>query len=100
MYWKCVIGKEPIKSSPCIDALTGYVWVGSHDHHMYALDIKVPLISDIAIIDKGSSLFCFSRIRKFNSRFFQREGRISLLLASTLNLELYILVLLVRECWL
>ena len=37
---------EPIKSSPCIDPITGLVWVGSHDHHIYALDIYV---SDIFI---------------------------------------------------
>ena len=32
---------EPIKSSPCVDPVTGLVWVGSHDHHIYALNIYV-----------------------------------------------------------
>ena len=29
-----------VKSSPCIDSQTGLAWVGSHDHHLYGLDIK------------------------------------------------------------
>lgn len=28
-----------LKSSPCIDPQTGVAWVGSHDHHLYALDV-------------------------------------------------------------
>ena len=32
---------EPIKSSPCVDLTTGLVWIGSHDHHIYALNIYV-----------------------------------------------------------
>ena len=31
----------PIKSSPCVDPTNGWVWFGSHDHHMYAVDIQV-----------------------------------------------------------
>ena len=32
---------QPIKCSPCVDPLTGHVWFGSHNHHMYAVDIYV-----------------------------------------------------------
>lgn len=28
-----------MKSSPCIDPQTGLAWVGSHDHHLYVLDV-------------------------------------------------------------
>ena len=28
-----------VKSSPCVDPQTGVAWVGSHDHHLYALDV-------------------------------------------------------------
>ena len=28
-----------MKSSPCVDPKTGVAWVGSHDHHLYALDV-------------------------------------------------------------
>lgn len=31
----------PIKSSPCVDPVSGHLWFGSHDHHMYAVDIYV-----------------------------------------------------------
>ncbi len=31
----------PIKSSPCVDPHTSWVWFGSHDHHLYAVDIYV-----------------------------------------------------------
>ena len=30
----------PIKSSPCVDPQTEVVWVGSHDHHLYGLDVS------------------------------------------------------------
>ena len=32
---------RPIKSSPCVDGQTGWVWFGSHDEHLYAVDIIV-----------------------------------------------------------
>lgn len=32
---------EPIKSSPVLDPTTGLLWVGSHDQHLYALDVEV-----------------------------------------------------------
>ena len=32
---------EPIKSSPVCDPSSGLVWVGSHDQHLYALDVEV-----------------------------------------------------------
>ena len=40
---------EPIKSSPCVDPITGLVWVGSHDHHIYALNIYVSIIMSCII---------------------------------------------------
>ena len=30
-----------VKSSPCVDLKTGYVFIGSHDRHLYAFDVKV-----------------------------------------------------------
>lgn len=42
-YWCIKPGgsPEPVKSSPCTDPVTGLIWLGSHDHHIYALDIYV-----------------------------------------------------------
>ena len=34
---------EPIKSSPVCDPSSGLVWVGSHDQHLYALDVEVTM---------------------------------------------------------
>ena len=28
-----------VKSSPCVDPQTSLAWMGSHDHHLYALDV-------------------------------------------------------------
>ena len=42
LYWKCQLSKEqPIKSSPCVDMATGLIWCGSHDQHLYALNVEV-----------------------------------------------------------
>ena len=30
-----------VKSSPCVDPLTGLVYIGSHDQNLYALDVIV-----------------------------------------------------------
>lgn len=38
MYWTFQTGAA-VKSSPCVDPQTGVVWVGSHDHHLYGIDI-------------------------------------------------------------
>ena len=35
------ISEEPIKSSPIAHPVTGYIWFGSHDHHLYTVDIYV-----------------------------------------------------------
>ncbi|KAJ1339329.1 hypothetical protein BSLG_006030 [Batrachochytrium salamandrivorans] len=32
--------EEQIKSSPVVDSVTGFILVGSHDHHIYALDFS------------------------------------------------------------
>ena len=37
-HWTFQTGAA-VKSSPCIDQRTGVAWVGSHDHHLYGLDI-------------------------------------------------------------
>ena len=39
--WSLQLSGEPVKSSPCVDVSTGLVWVGSHDHHLYAIDGEV-----------------------------------------------------------
>lgn len=46
----------PIKSSPCVDPSTGFVWIGSHDHRLYSLDINRQ--ECVTSIDCGGS--CFS----------------------------------------
>lgn len=30
-----------MKSSPAVDPITGWIYIGSHDHHVYSLDIEV-----------------------------------------------------------
>ncbi|KAL5486532.1 hypothetical protein EMCRGX_G019026 [Ephydatia muelleri] len=34
-----VPGREPVKSSPAVDPAKGWVWFGSHDQHLYCLDV-------------------------------------------------------------
>ena len=41
IHWALNVSNEPIKSSPSVDGLTGFVWFGSHDHHLYSIDIEV-----------------------------------------------------------
>lgn len=38
-HWTFQTGAA-LKSSPSIDPQTGVVWIGSHDHHLYGLDIE------------------------------------------------------------
>jgi len=40
-YWCLTVSSEPVRSSPCVDMVTGLVWFGSHDHHVYAINIEV-----------------------------------------------------------
>lgn len=40
LYWKVATG-DVVKSSPNLDLITGYVYIGSHDQHVYCLDIQV-----------------------------------------------------------
>ena len=40
IYWQYQTGSE-VKSSPTVDMATGFVYVGSHSQHVYALNIKV-----------------------------------------------------------
>ena len=47
----------PVKSSPCVDTHTGLVWIGSHDHHLYALD---PSKKQCAYAVECHSGSCFS----------------------------------------
>ncbi|XP_019856550.1 PREDICTED: acyl-CoA synthetase family member 4-like [Amphimedon queenslandica] len=35
------LSEDPIKSSPIAHPVTGYIWFGSHDHHLYTVDICV-----------------------------------------------------------
>ena len=39
IVWKYATG-ESIKSSPLLDPETGIIYFGSHDHHLYAVDIE------------------------------------------------------------
>ena len=41
IHWALNVSNEPIKSSPSVDSITGLVWFGSHDHHLYSVDIEV-----------------------------------------------------------
>ena len=55
-HWTFQTGAA-VKSSPCVDPKTGVVWVGSHDHHLYGLDVKHKQC--ICVIDCGGGS-CFS----------------------------------------
>ena len=37
--WRIQLSSEPVKSSACVDE--AMAWVGSHDHHLYGIDVKV-----------------------------------------------------------
>ena len=43
IHWSLQLSPEPVKSSPCVDVTSGIMWVGSHDHHLYAVDVEVNL---------------------------------------------------------
>ena len=34
---------NPVKSSPTMHPRTGYIWFGSHDKHVYCIDIYVSI---------------------------------------------------------
>ena len=36
--------KSAVKSSPAVDPRTGWIYIGSHDHHFYSLDIQVQIV--------------------------------------------------------
>lgn len=38
-----------MRSSPCVDITTGLVWFGSHDHHVYTVNIEVRRIYSIML---------------------------------------------------
>ena len=40
VHWSYSTGSEPVKSSPCVDPLTGLVWVGTHNHSIVALEVS------------------------------------------------------------
>ena len=37
--WRLRLSSEPVKSSACIDE--AMAWIGSHDHYLYGIDVKV-----------------------------------------------------------
>ena len=45
IHWALSVSNEPIKSSPSVDPTTALVWFGSHDHHLYSVDIEVCVLS-------------------------------------------------------
>lgn len=40
IFWKYQTG-DAVKSSPCLEPVTGSVYIGSHDHCVYALQVQV-----------------------------------------------------------
>lgn len=48
--------QEPIKSSPLPHPRTGFIWFGSHNQHLYAVDIHVSKSHDCHVIKKISLL--------------------------------------------
>lgn len=50
LHWMFATGGA-VKSSPCTDPNTGYVWFGSHDYHLYAVSLEV--IGCVAIQYEG-----------------------------------------------
>lgn len=43
LHWKFE-ASDVVKSSPCLDLDTGLIYFGSHDKHLYCIDIQVDLI--------------------------------------------------------
>ena len=43
IHWTYDTGSQ-VKCSPVVDTLTGYMYIGSHSHKVYCLDIKVSLV--------------------------------------------------------
>ena len=49
--------QDVVKSSPCVDLKTGFIWVGSHDGSLYCLDIDQHVCKICVKCKEGS---CFS----------------------------------------
>lgn len=47
IHWTLKLSSEPVKSSACVDSTTGLVWVGSHDRHLYSIDVEVGVESSL-----------------------------------------------------
>lgn len=56
IVWKFATGGA-VKSSPCVDYRTELVIVGSHDQHVYALDLKV-----FYFLPKYTQIFSFKTL--------------------------------------
>ena len=66
IYWALNVSNEPIKSSPSVDSVTSLVWFGSHDHHLYSLDVEVCVLysylASALLCNKASVTLYFSFI--------------------------------------
>ena len=50
VHWSLQLSPEPVKSSACVDPASGAMWVGSHDQHLYSIDVEVyPVIQHVYI---------------------------------------------------
>ena len=84
---------EPVKSSPAVDPTTGWVWFGSHDRHLYCLDILVSVgVAMFSCLHMGCGhvlvpSHVLARIRWWCSDYTLGEGHASLLLASPMATE-------------
>lgn len=47
-HWAFVT-EDTVKSSAVVDPSSGLVYIGSHDQHLYALDIYVSTLADFSV---------------------------------------------------
>ncbi|KAI8824351.1 uncharacterized protein EV422DRAFT_504362 [Fimicolochytrium jonesii] len=64
-----------VKCSPIVEQETNYIWVGSHDHHLYCLELLPAMNADAAlrVIDKwsvGASVFASCAVDRTRRNVF------------------------------
>ena len=79
-----VPSRDPVKSSPAVDPDKGWVWFGSHDQHLYCLDV---LVGVAAISAECRLIGALRRGRKLYSDCTLGEDRVSPLLVLPLATE-------------
>jgi len=77
--------KGPVKSSPCVDPSTGMVWIGSHDHHLYSLNVNRHICE--ASVNCGGSCFSSPQVLSSHQLVFAATltGRLFAVCTTRLN---------------